>query len=89
MGEARGRGSLHSDVWTGSAEELAEAGHVVVFPVAGWWKDQDKRDRSKYGARYSLIVSIETDAQTIDLDLWTPVALEVGLPIKEEVLVEW
>ena len=78
--QARNRGSLHSDIWVGSAAELAERRIVGIYPVSGWWKDIPKRDRSDIGARYSLVVSVETDAQ--DVDLWTPVATEVGVPVE-------
>ncbi|MGH8602404.1 MAG: S8 family peptidase, partial [Gammaproteobacteria bacterium] len=30
-------GSVHSDIWRGTAVELAERGHVAVYPVLGWW----------------------------------------------------
>ncbi|MHB8589918.1 MAG: hypothetical protein ACYDA0_13895 [Candidatus Dormibacteraceae bacterium] len=43
------------------------------------WKERPKRDRSEEGVRYSLIVSIETPGQ--DVDIWTPVATEVGVPV--------
>jgi len=76
--QARNRGSLHSDIWTGTAVDLAERGVIAVFPVSGWWKEQPKRDRSELGARYALVVSIETP--TIATDIWTPVAQEVGIP---------
>jgi hypothetical protein len=85
IGEARNKGSLHSDIWVGTAADLAERGMIGVYPVSGWWKDQPKRDRSRFGARYSLIVTIETDAEGIDI--WTPVAQEIGVPV-EEALVE-
>lgn len=81
IGEARNKGSLHSDIWVGTAADLAERGMIGVYPVSGWWKDQPKRDRSRFGARYSLIVTIETDAEGIDI--WTPVAQEIGVPIVE------
>lgn len=81
--QARNRGSIHSDILSGFAADLAERGVVGVYPVSGWWKDHPKRDRSAKGARYSLIVSIETDAA--DIDIWTPVATEVGLPIETEI----
>lgn len=81
LGElARNKGSIHSDVWTGTAADLADRGVIGVFPVSGWWKDQPKRDRSAFGARYALVVSIETAAE--DVDIWTPVALEIGVPIE-------
>lgn len=76
---ARDRGSLHSDIlFDCTAADLAERGMIAVYPVTGWWKEQKKRDRSDKGARYALIVSIETDAA--DVDIWTPVANKVGVP---------
>jgi Subtilase family len=79
--QLRHRGSLHSDIWHGSAAELAERGVIGVYPVSGWWKEQPKRDRSALGARYALIVSIETPAD--DVDIWTPVAQQVGVPVQD------
>lgn len=78
LGEtARNRGSIHSDILQGLAAELAERGVVAVYPVGGWWKDQPKRDRSAKGARYALLISIETPG--VDTDIWTPVATQVGV----------
>jgi hypothetical protein len=77
----RHRGSLHSDIWHGSAAELAERDVVGVYPVGGWWKEQPQRDRSALGARYALIVSVQTAAEGVDI--WTPVAQEVGVPIQD------
>ena len=34
----RDRGSLHSDIWRGPANDLARRGVLAVFPVGGWWK---------------------------------------------------
>ncbi|MEZ6036549.1 MAG: S8 family peptidase [Planctomycetota bacterium] len=79
---ARNVGSLHSDIWNGSAADLAERGVVAVFPVSGWWKEQPKRDRSADGVRYALVVSIETQGVEVDVDLWTPVAQQVGVQIE-------
>lgn len=78
---ARNKGSIHSDIWVGTAADLAERGIVGIYPVSGWWKDQPKRDRSGIGARYALVVTIETEAQ--DVDIWTPVALQIGIPVEE------
>lgn len=75
-------GSIHADFWNGTAADLAERNHMVIYPVSGWWKDRKDRDHSERGARYSLIVSIEAPEQ--DVDLWTPVASEVGIPIEIE-----
>jgi len=73
-------GSLHSDIWTGTAADLADRGAIAVYPVTGWWKDLKARDRSENGARYALVVSIETPGQ--DVDIWTPVAQQIGVPIE-------
>ncbi len=80
LGDSRNKGSIHSDTWTGFAADLAARGMIGIYPVSGWWKDQPKRDRSSFGARYSLVVSIETEAQ--DVDVWTPVAQEIGVPVE-------
>jgi hypothetical protein len=80
--QARNHGSLHSDILQGFAADLAERGVIGVYPVSGWWKDQPKRDRSAKGARYALVVSIETPG--VDTDIWTPVAQQVGVPVAVE-----
>jgi hypothetical protein len=77
--DQRTAGSLHTDIWTGTAADLARRGVLGIYPVTGWWKENANRDRSDRGARYAVVVSIETPAQ--DVDIWTPVALEVGVPI--------
>lgn len=84
--QARNKGSIHSDVWVGTAVDLAERGAIGVYPVSGWWKDQPKRDRSHRGVPYSLVVTIETDAE--DVDIWTPIAVRVHAPV-QEVAIEW
>jgi hypothetical protein len=81
--QTRNKGSLHSDIWVGTAADLAERGVIGVYPVSGWWKDQPKRDRSALGARYALVVSIETEAEGVDI--WTPVAQQIGVPLAVEI----
>jgi hypothetical protein len=78
--QLRHRGSLHGDIWHGSAAELADRGVIGIYPVSGWWKEQPKRDRSEFGARYALVVSIQTAAEGVDI--WTPVAQQVGVPVQ-------
>ena len=77
--QARNRGSLHSDFLAGSAADIAERGVVAIYPVSGWWKDQPKRDRSEEGARYCLVMSIDTPG--VEADIWSPVAQQVGVPV--------
>jgi len=78
--DQRTAGSLHTDVWAGTAADLADRGVIAVFPVGGWWKERKERDHSDRGARYALIVSIETPGQNVDI--WTPVAQQVGVQIR-------
>lgn len=69
-------GSLHTDIWRGTAEELASKGGVVVYPVGGWWKNRRLMDQSDQGVDYSLIVSIESP--NVEIDLWTPVMQKIA-----------
>lgn len=78
---ARNKGSIHSDHWIGPASELMPANEIAVYPISGWWKDQKNRDRSAIGAQYALIVSI--DSGDSELNVWTPVATDVGWPVTE------
>lgn len=75
--KARDRGSIHSDFLIGTAADIAERGSIAVYPVTGWWKELKRRDRSEHGARYALVVTIETDK--VETDIWTPIATQVGV----------
>lgn len=79
----RSAGSIHTDIWEGTAADLANRGAIAVYPITGWWKDNQARDRSDLGARYALVVSIDTPEQ--DVDIWTPVAQQIGVTIPIEV----
>ncbi len=73
----RTRGSLHCDWWTSSAVDVAECGQVAVFPVTGWWRERKHLGFVEKESRYSLIITISTPAN--DVDLYTPIAQEIGL----------
>jgi hypothetical protein len=45
----------------------------------GWWNKRAYLDAWNKAARYSLIVSIATPE--VDVDLYTPVANQIGIPI--------
>lgn len=70
-GQKRHLGSLHQDVWKGTASELANRGFIAVYPAKGWWRTRPAQDRFDLPARYSLVVSIRTPAT--DIDLYTPI----------------
>lgn len=82
-GRQRHRGSLHSDIWRGTAAELANRGFIAVYPAKGWWRTRPAQERFNLPARYSLIVSIRTP--NTDVDLYTPIAQQVaaqtGVPV--------
>lgn len=75
----RHRGSLHQDIWHGTAAELASRGFVAVYPAKGWWRTRQAQERYDLPARYSLIVSIRTPA--MDVDLYTPIAQQVAAQV--------
>jgi hypothetical protein len=78
-------GSLHQDLWEGSAAELAASGVLAVHPVGGWWKNNSQRkDRIDMPVRYALIVSLQTAEQGVDL--YTPIAVEMAVPIQTAIL---
>ena len=80
--QIRHRGSLHSDIWRGTAADLASRGSLAVYPAVGWWKTRQAFERYNRAARYALIVSIR--APEVDVDLRTEVANQIGVPIEIE-----
>lgn len=72
-------GSIHSDTWHGSASELAERGHIAVYPILGWWKERANLQRWGKLARYALIVTIKTPE--IEADIYTPVANQIAIEV--------
>jgi hypothetical protein len=77
--QGRNQGSLHTDVWHGSAAELADCGVLAVHPSGGWWKNHNRTDRVGRPVRYALLVSLETPE--IETDLYTPIANQLDIPI--------
>lgn len=79
LGQIRDRGSLHSDIWRGSAAALAERDAIGVFPVSGWWKEKPGLQRWDRSARYALLVSIR--APEANVDLYNAIANQLVVPI--------
>ena len=75
----RNKGSLHQDVWSGSGAELARSGVIAVHAVGGWWKNNLHKGRRNRPVRYALLVSLRSRQQAIDL--YTPIAAELGVPV--------
>ncbi|MEW6774853.1 MAG: hypothetical protein AB1405_01040, partial [Bdellovibrionota bacterium] len=78
----RNKGSLHSDIWRGTAADLASRGVLAVYPALGWWKTRPKLECYNKSARYSLIISIR--APEVETDLYTPIANQIGIPVSVE-----
>jgi len=80
---SRNSGSIHSDIWKGTAADIASCNLIGVYPVVGWWRERAWLARWDRKARYSLIVSLHTPDENIDI--YTPVAIQLGIPVEVEV----
>ncbi|ABM29787.1 S8 family peptidase [Nitratidesulfovibrio vulgaris] len=83
--QSRTAGSIHSDKWTGTAADLAESNLIAVFPQMGWWRTRHQLGKFNNTARYSLVVSLQTEAEGVDL--YVPVANQIGIaqPVAVEI----
>jgi hypothetical protein len=81
--QVRHRGSLHSDVWQGTAADLASRGALAIYPVTGWWKTRPALERYDQAARYSLIVSIR--APEVEVDLYNEIANLISTAAEVEI----
>ncbi|QNB12617.1 S8 family peptidase [Paraburkholderia tropica] len=80
----RSRGSIHSDVWTGTAEQLSVKNQIAVVPVGGWWKYWKTAKQYGMEARYAMVVSLRV-AEDIAADLYTPIATTIKPPVTIDV----
>jgi hypothetical protein len=78
----RNRGSLHSDVWEGTAADLAARHAIGVYPTGGWWREKPALQRADRKVRYALVVSLWAP---VEVDLYTPIETAVGIPVEVEV----
>jgi hypothetical protein len=78
LGRIRDVGSVHSDIWVGSAAELRRRNALAVFPIAGWWKEKPQFQRYDRDVRYSLCITLRAlDAH----DIYTPIATTLHVPV--------
>lgn len=68
-------GSIHSDVWEDTAINLAQSGFIAVYPVIGWWRERTSLKKYNEKIHYSLVVTIETPDENIDL--YTPIMTKI------------
>ncbi|MBX3101772.1 MAG: S8 family peptidase [Bacteroidetes bacterium] len=76
----RSSGSVHSDYWEGTAAALATCNLIAVYPIIGWWRERKHLKKVETKTRYSLIVSLETPIQ--DIELYTTVKNMIEVPIE-------
>lgn len=79
----RSNGSIHSDFWEGTAADIASCNLIAVFPVIGWWRERKHLNKVETKARYSLIVSLETPAQ--EVELYTKIKNIIEIPIEVKI----
>ena len=79
----RNFGSIISDVWKGKAVELASCNHIAVYPTNGWWRTRKHLEVYDNVARYTLIVSIYSISN--DIDIYTPVQVQIATPVQIEI----
>jgi hypothetical protein len=72
----RHRGSIHKDIWRGSAAELAARGQIAIYPASGWWRTRTSHERWDSKARYSLIISLSVSE--VDVDIYTEVETKIA-----------
>ena len=77
--QQRHKGSIHQDVWEGTAAELASRGYLAVYPAMGWWRTRQRLERYDLPAHYTLIVSIRSPETKIDL--YSAVAAKIPTPV--------
>lgn len=70
-------GSVHSNIWTGDADALAERGSIAVFPTYGWWNKRPNLKGYEKSSRYALVATIRTP----ETDIYTAVANAINVPV--------
>lgn len=73
-------GSIHSDIWEGTASEMAECNLIAIYPIIGWWRERHNLKKYNSKARYSLVVSLETPIE--DVQLYSTVQTLINVPIE-------
>lgn len=83
--QQRNVGSLHQDILVMSGQDLSRCRAIAIYPVGGWWKKSKSKTRLNQTIRYSLIISLTTDSE--DVDLYTPIANILDLPVPIEISI--
>ena len=73
-------GSLHCDIWRGTAAELSTRDMLWIHPVSGWWRERKSLQKFNNRSRYALVLTLETEDQNIDL--YAQIASLIRTPIE-------
>lgn len=73
------KGSIRKDFITTTGLEMSERNTLAVFPKNGWYKNLKRQNKFNEKVRYSLIVSLETEEN--EIDLYTPVMNQIAVAL--------
>ncbi|MGD9678323.1 MAG: hypothetical protein AB7V16_08270 [Vulcanibacillus sp.] len=71
----RNLGSIHKDIWEGTASDLSQSNLIMIYPISGWWKTRTNLRKYNSKVKYSLVVTIETPE--VDIDLYTAIKTKI------------
>ncbi len=71
----RHKGSIHKDIWRGSAADLAERGQIAIYPANGWWRTRTSHERYNFKVRYALVITLAVPE--VDVDIYSEVENEI------------
>lgn len=77
--KVREKGSIQKDKLILSGADLASRNMIAVFPKTGWYKTREKQGKFNSELRYSLVISIETPSN--DVDIYQPVLQQIEVPV--------
>jgi hypothetical protein len=85
----RHRGSIHKDIWKGSAASLAERGQIAIYPAKGWWRTRTSHERYESKVRYALIISLSVPEEDVDIysEVESIINVESAIKLKPQVEV--
>lgn len=74
------KGSIRKDFLDTNGAELATRNLLAIYPKNGWYRTRKVLEKYDSKVRYSLIVSLETEIE--EVDIYTPVENMVAVSIK-------
>lgn len=77
--QIRDKGAVHKDIWRGTGADLSTRNSIAIYPVNGWWRTRKKLARYNNAVRYSLIISIESSDENVDL--YTPILNMIDIQV--------